>query len=202
MTQDLVEVIAKETAYDGYFRIDRYNLRHRLHEGGWSDELSREVFERGHAVAVLPYDPNLELAVLIEQFRIGPFANGDIGWILEIVAGIIDPDESVTDVARREIIEETSLEALDMCPISEFYVSPGGTTQFNRLLCARVDASTAGGVHGLDHEGEDIRVVPIPLAQVPGLISSGAVRDATTLIALQWLQANHRTLRTERWGDA
>jgi ADP-ribose pyrophosphatase len=202
MTQDRVEVIAKQTVYDGYFRIDRYRLRHRLHAGGWSDALAREVFERGHAVAVLPYDPVRREFVLIEQFRIGPFAKGDVGWLLEIVAGIIEEGETPEEVARRETLEETGLEVANIRPIAEFYVSPGGTTQFNRLYCVRVDATDAGGIHGLDHEHEDIRVVPIPLDQAPSLIADGAIRDATTLIALQWLTANCDSLGTGGWGDA
>ena len=202
MTQDRVEVIAKETAFDGYFRIDRYRLKHQLHAGGWSGELVREVFERGHAVAVLPYDPAREIAVLIEQFRVGPFARGESGWLLETVAGIIEPGEAPDDVARRETREETGLKVRDLVPIADFYVSPGGTTQFNNLFCATVDAAGAGGIHGLDHEGEDIRVVPVPLADVASLIAGGGVRDATTLIALQWLLAHRETLRTASRGGA
>jgi len=194
MTQDRVEVIAKDAAFDGYFRIDRYRLKHQLHAGGWSGELVREVFERGHAVAVLPYDPARATAVLIEQFRVGAFARGDSAWILETVAGIIEPGEAPDDVARRETREETGLAVERLVPIADFYVSPGGTTQFNNLFCATVDAADAGGIHGLEHEGEDIRVVPVPLAEVPSLITTGAIRDATTLIALQWLLAHHETL--------
>ena len=202
MTQDRVEVIAKETAFDGYFRIDRYRLRHRLHAGGWSGELVREVLERGHAVAVLPYDPVAEVAVLIEQFRVGPYARGESGWLLETVAGIIEPGETPEAVARRETGEETGLAVRALVPIADFYVSPGGTTQFNNLFCATVDATDAGGIHGLAHEGEDIRVVPVPLADLPALIAGGTIRDATTLIALQWLLANHETLRVAGRGGA
>ncbi len=195
MTEDRVEVIAKETAYNGYFRIDRYRLRHALHDGGWSGPLVREVFERGHAVAVLPYDPARDRLVLIEQFRVGAFAAGDNGWILEIVAGIIEPGESPEDVARRETIEETGLEALELAPIAEFFVSPGGATQFNRLFYARVDSEGAGGVHGLDGEDEDIRVVPISGDDITAMIETGRIRDATTLIALQWLLSSRPRLR-------
>jgi ADP-ribose pyrophosphatase len=202
MTQDRVEVIAKETVFDGYFRIDRYRLKHELHAGGWSGELVREVFERGHAVAVLPFDPARETVVLIEQFRVGAFAHGDGGWIMESVAGIIEPGETPEDVARRETHEETGLAVHDLVPIADFYVSPGGTSQFNNLFCAIVDADRAGGIHGLDHEGEDIRVVPVPLAEVSALIASGAIRDATTLIALQWLLAHHETLHVAAQGGA
>ena len=122
--------------------------------------------------------------------------------MLETVAGIIEPGEAPADVALRETREETGLTVRDLVPIADFYVSPGGTTQFNNLFCATVDAADAGGIHGLDHEGEDIRVVPVPLAEVPSLIAGGAIRDATTLIALQWLLAHHETLRAKNQGGA
>ena len=70
------EILEKTRVYDGFFKIDRYRLRHRLHAGGWSGVMTREVFERGHAAAVLPYDPERDAVVLIEQFRIGAYAAG------------------------------------------------------------------------------------------------------------------------------
>ncbi len=201
MSHDDVEILAEETAYDGYFRIDRYRLRHRRHDGQWSGEMMREVFERGHAVAVLPYDPVADRFVLIEQFRIGAFARGDQSpWLLEMVAGIVEEGEAPDDVARRETREETGLGISALVPIAEFYVSPGGTTQYNWLYCARVDATDAGGVHGLDHEHEDIRVVPLSAEEIPALLTPGRVRDVTTLLALHWLAANRARLRTEWCG--
>src|SRR3546814_11817116 len=96
-----VEIAARDTCYQGYFRIDRYRFRHRLHGGGWSGEITRELFERGHAVAVLPYDPPADAVVLIEQFRIGAFAAGLPCWQTETVAGILDHGENPEVVAAR-----------------------------------------------------------------------------------------------------
>ena len=80
LTRDDIEVVAKTTPYEGYFKLDIYRLKHRLFEGGWSGEMTREVFRRGHAVSVLPYDPVLDQVVLIEQFRPGAYAALDSGW--------------------------------------------------------------------------------------------------------------------------
>ncbi len=71
MTDPRVQILDKTVCYDGFFRIERYRLCHALFRGGWSRELTRELFERGHAAAVLPYDPVLDAVVLVEQFRIG-----------------------------------------------------------------------------------------------------------------------------------
>ena len=109
MTDSRVHILDKTVCYDGFFRIERYRLRHQLFRGGWSREITRELFERGHAAAVLPYDPLLDAVVLIEQFRIGALETPGDPWLLEIVAGVIDkPDETPEDVVRREAVEEAN----------------------------------------------------------------------------------------------
>ena len=66
---DDVEVAEKRLVYDGFFKMQRYRLRHRLIEGGWSRELTRECFDRGPSVGVLLYDPYKDAVVLLEQWR-------------------------------------------------------------------------------------------------------------------------------------
>ena len=117
-----VEILYKTVCYDGFFRMERYRLRHRLFRGGWSRELTRELFARGHAAAVLPYDPLLDAVVLVEQFRIGALEAPGGPWLLEIVAGIIEPGETPEDVVRREAVEEADCQ----------YPGPGASV---RLLC-------------------------------------------------------------------
>ena len=209
-----VEIVDRKVAYQGYFRIDRYRLRHRLHvpraDGNdWSRELTRELFERGHVAAVLPYDPARDEVVLIEQFRIGAYAAGRPPWLVEIVAGIIEEGEDAETVARRETREETGLAVGDLVPICDYLVSPGGTSETVALFCGRVDASKAGGIHGHAGEDEDIRVFPLSVAEAARRLgspatTSGARQDgprfdnAMTIIALQWLMLHRDELRA-RW---
>lgn len=212
-TQDDVEVLEHVRTYDGYFKIDRYTLKHKLHQGGWSAPLSRELFERGHAVAVFLYDPDLERVVFVEQFRVGALAAMQADafgaephsprephspWLLECVAGIIDAGESPKDVAKRECLEEANCHVHDLTQIGHYLVSPGGTSESVRLYCARVDASTLGGVHGLDHEHEDIRVLSVPTAKALAWLDEGRYINAMTLIAMQWFKINRRDLKA-RW---
>ena len=199
MDREDVEIRDRETVYDGYFRMDRYRLRHRLHDGAWSGEVTRELFERGHAAALLPYDPVLDAVVLIEQFRIGAYAAGWKPWLIEVVAGIIEPGESPEDVVRREAAEETGLAVSELLPIAEYLPSPGGTSETTTLFCGRVDAARAGGVHGLADEGEDIEVCVHQGKDIEALISSGRIRNAASLIALQWFVLNRSMLR-QRWS--
>lgn len=194
-----VEVLNKETVYQGYFRIEKYTLKHRLFRGGWSESFIRELFERGHAAAVLLYDPVLHKIVLIEQFRIGTLGHTDNPWLLELVAGIIDdPSETTEQVAVRETQEEAGLEILDLLPICDYWVSPGGTTERVALFCARVDASQAGGWHGLAEESEDIRVLVFDVAEVYKLLATGQICNAATIIAVQWFQLHEQEVR-QKW---
>ncbi|HEX9583946.1 MAG TPA: NUDIX domain-containing protein [Gammaproteobacteria bacterium] len=193
-----VDLIEKRTVFDGYFRIDRFRIRHSLHDGGMSDPLDREVFERGHVAAVLPVDPVRDEVVLIEQFRIGPYAAGWYPWLLEGVAGIIGDGETAEDVARREAMEEAGCEITDLVPVIRYLSSPGACTETVDLFCGRVDAGRAGGIHGLDEEGEDIRVVVYSLEAALALLEAGKIVNGKTIIALQWLALNYDRLK-DRW---
>lgn len=198
MTEDDVEILGRETLYQGFLRLTRYRLRHRLHEGGWSGQLERERVEGLRAASVLLYDPVRDMVVLVEQFRIGAMDAGQGGWVLETVGGYVPPGEDPQAVARREVREETGCDVGELEYICEFYVSPGFSTERIRLFCGSIDAGGAGGVHGLPEEGEDILVRVVPAADA---IRSAGVPpfDSTSLIiGLQWLAINGRSLR-ERW---
>jgi ADP-ribose pyrophosphatase len=194
-----VDIIEAKTVFQGYFRVDAYRLRHSLHRGGMSGEIRREVFERGHAVSVLPYDPARREVVMLEQFRIGAYAAGTDPWLMEVVAGIIGEGETIEEVARREVKEETGLEVRDLFLAARYLASPGGTSESVAHFVAWVDASGAGGIHGLDHEDEDIRVVPMPVSDALALLDDGRPDNAQALIALQWL-ALHENKARARWG--
>jgi ADP-ribose pyrophosphatase len=194
-------VLAKEVCYRGFFRLERYRLRHTLFAGGWSEELDRELLERGHAAAVLLYDPACDAVVLVEQFRIGALASPRGPWLIEIVAGIVGPGESGADVARREAVEEAGCTVQDLIPICDYLVSPGGSSERIALFCARVDSRNAGGIHGLAHEGEDIRVRVVPFAEALDMVRDGRIDSASPIIALQWLALNRTEVR-RRWLGA
>ncbi len=198
MNDRKTEIQSKTRVYDGYFRIDRYILRHSLHQGGMSRPIIREVFERGHAVGILPFDPDRDEVIMIEQFRIGAYAAGADPWLTEIIAGIIEAGETAEQVAQREVREESGLKVSDLWPMARYLASPGGTSETVQLFLGRVDAAKAGGVHGLDHEHEDIRVVPLPYQSAVEMVEDGKINNAMTLIALQWLILHHDEVM-KRW---
>ena len=195
---DDVAVESRETVYAGYFRIDRYRLRHRLFAGGWSEPMVREVFERGQAVGLILYDPDRDLLVLIEQFRAGVFAaghGGEVGgvaspWLIEIVAGIIGPDEAPEEVARREAMEEAGCRVRDLHPVCRVFASPGASSETVTIFFATCTAPAAGALHGLDNEHEDIRVRLVAPEEAFSWIAEGRIVNGPSIVGLQWFQIN------------
>lgn len=197
-TDERIEIRDKTTVFQGYFRVDRYRLRHRKFDGGWTDEMAREIFERGHAASVLLYDPVRDAVVLIEQFRAGALAAGFEPWLVEIVAGIIEDGETPDEVVRREAVEEAGCPVTDLQPIGTVLLSQGGCSETLAMFCGRVDSSKAGGIHGLDHEHEDIRVFTVPFTQAMDELAAGRYLNAPIVMSLQWLALNRDRLR-QKW---
>jgi ADP-ribose pyrophosphatase len=184
------EVLAKETVYQGFFRLENYRLKHTLYNGGWSQELKRELFRRGNCVAVLLYDPVLDEVVLIEQFRVGAILQPEQPWLLEIVAGAIEEGETAEQVAFRESSEEAGCIIQEMITISEFYTTPGGASERITLFCGKVDAKGVGGIHGLKDEQEDILVRSVKFDDAYRMVEQGEIDSAIPILALQWLALN------------
>jgi ADP-ribose pyrophosphatase len=130
-----VEILERQTPFQGFFRVDRLTLRHRLYRGGWSGPLKRELFMRRDAVAALPYDPQRGEILLVEQFRVGALEWRDSPWCLEMIAGIADKEgESAEDLIRREAMEEAGIVLGEMEQIADYMPSPGGSNERLRFL--------------------------------------------------------------------
>ena len=192
-----VEFIAREPLYKGFFSLDLYRFRHRLFNGEMSGEVQREIFERGHAAVLLPFDPVRDEVVLVEQIRIAAYDTSETPWLLEMVAGMIEEGESPEDVARREAVEEAGLDVGRVKEVLSYLASPGGTSERLTILVGEVDATTAKGIHGLADENEDIRVHVVSREQAYQWVEEGKIDNAASIIALQWLQLHYQTLRNE-----
>ena len=192
---DAVRILARETCFRGFYRLDRLQLRHRQFSGAMGPALSRELFVRHDAVCVLPYDPQRDCVVLVEQFRVGALDKAANPWLLELVAGLIDSDEAPEQVARREAREEAGLELGALWPITTYFPSPGGSDELVHLYVGRCDSAGASGVHGLAEEGEDIRVHVWPLEDALQAVRNGRINNAASIIALQWLALNRAEVR-------
>lgn len=196
--QDL-EILDKSTVFQGFFRLEQYTLRHKLFNGGWSGTVKREVFERGHAVVVLPYNAQTDELVLIEQFRVGASTDGQSPWLLEAIAGMIEAGESAEQVARREAQEEAGLTIGELWPMLSYLSSPGGTTERIQLFLGQLTAPVQPGIFGLADEQEDIKVHLVPRSVAMQLLEQQKIDNAASVIALQWLALNLDKVKLA-WG--
>lgn len=197
--KDDVEIIDKTTVFQGFFRLDRYTLRHRLFEGGWSKPMQREIFERGHAVIVLPYNVQTDELVLIEQFRLGAMPSSVSPWLFEAIAGMVEPGESPQQVAQREAEEEAGLTIDELWPMLSYLSSPGGTTERIQLFLGRLNQPVKSGVFGLADEHEDIKVHLVSRQHAMQLLAEQKIDNAASVIALQWLALNLDKVK-QAWG--
>jgi ADP-ribose pyrophosphatase len=192
-----VKINSVTPLYKGFFKVNLYDFDHATFNGGVLKSVKREVFERGHAVALLPYDPVRNEVVMIEQLRIGALATKESPWLLEIIAGMIGEGESAEDVAHREAFEEAGLKLKKLIPMLDYLSSPGGTDERIYLYLAIVDSTGIEGIYGLEHEQEDIRVDVFDYQEAIDLLQSGEIDNAATVICLQWLALNKQKVDQE-----
>jgi nudix-type nucleoside diphosphatase (YffH/AdpP family) len=192
-----VEICGQTRLFDDFFKIDELVVRHQRYDGGMSGKERRLVFERGDAVAVLLFDANARAAVLVEQFRPPTLiarrrddpASTD-GWIVELVAGMIDEGETAEQAAVREVLEETGYRIANPRPIGKFFSSPGGSDERFFLYFARIgEAQREGNGGGIAGE-EDIKVFQLGADDLFDQLAQGAIEDPKLAIAAYWLKDN------------
>ena len=199
MSDKKYEIHNRETLFQGFFRVDRYHFQHERFDNTWSPRLTREVFHRSKQVAgVLLFDPQRDKVVLVEQFRAGVLQSGEYPWLIEIPMGMVDANESPEQAARREAMEESGCEVAELQMVSSHFSSPGGTSEHITLFVGRTNAPAEAGVFGLSGEDEDIRTHVYDAAKAIGMLYNNKIRDAQTLVALQWFAMHHTELRS-RW---
>jgi ADP-ribose pyrophosphatase len=192
------EILEQTTAYQGFLRLERLLLRHESFRGGWCEPIVREQIAGLGAASVLPYDPVRDEVVLIEEFRTGALDDPQSPWLLEVVSGYREPGESHEAVIRREAMEEAGITLGEVERVGGFYVSPGISTERIELFCAQVDSGSAGGIHGVAEEGEEIRVVVMPASDAIAEIFR-RIDSTGPIILMQWFAANRQRLRRQ-WG--
>ena len=189
-----VNVLHRQQIFKRFvFQIDELKLQHERYDGSMSAEITRLVLNRGDSVAMLLHDPETDEVLLCEQFR-APTIDKGPGWLMELPAGVVEAGEDPEECARREAIEEVGYSPKVLRKIACVYLSPGGSSERICVYYAEVSLSDqigAGG--GLIEEGEDIRLLRMPVADVIAKAEAGEIDDAKTLIAVQWLQLKKTT---------
>jgi len=202
MNKEDVIILDQQTLYDDRYKLIRYTLKHKLFQGGFTQPFQRDVFARLSSTAILPYDPARDEVVLIEQFRAPMLSLGEHPWLMEIVAGVCDTNESPREVAIREAQEEAGCSIGAAHLICEYLPSPGVCNEVVYLFCGKTDTQNIGGIHGLTEENENIRACVVPFEEAFGFIAQGRIKTSPAILALQWLKLNRTNLRKdEQWVD-
>ena len=200
-----VRVESDNVVWSGRFPLHLVRFRNQRFDGTWSALRTWELWRRGPAAALLPYDPEQDVLVLMEQFRLPALAAGVDPVMLEIPAGLCDGDEDPVATARRETQEETALEVTALERVGAFMLSPGALDERCTLFAGRVnappgDAQGVIGSGGLASESEDIRIRRVPASDAIARALEGELTNAITSIALLWLASRRDWLR-ERWAS-
>ena len=167
--------------------LSKYAFDYRRRDGEWEHQ-DREIYHRGDAAAVLPFDPRRGTVLLVRQFRLPGYLKDGLDSMLEVCAGVLDEYDAEACV-RREAFEELGYRLHGVTPAFKAYSSPGSVTE--RVFCftatyGESDRVSEGG--GRADEGEDIEILELPLDEALGLIPAGGITDAKTIALIQHLK--------------
>lgn len=198
-------IINIENIYTGFHKLNKYTYNHTKFNGSVSNTITRELLDRKNAVGVIPYDPKEDKIILIEQIRTGVLSNHEHPWLYETIAGVIDsehnsknnPEHNKEFTAKKECLEEAGCTVSKLIPIYEYYMTPGCSSEKMTLYCGITDISNIQNhsLHGLPEENEDIKVHVFSLNEALQMLEDNIIRNATTIIALQWLKINAKNLK-------
>ena len=192
------DVTVRRTSWPhvGFFAMQEADIQYRLYDGRMSEVVNRETLAASEASVVLPYDPVRDTVLLTEQFRFPVWAGGSPDpWVLEPVAGLIDPGETAEQCALREAREEAGVAISRLEPVTGGYSSTGQSTEYLHLFVGICDLGDTDKTGGLEAEGEDIRLVGMSYALMIEHIDAGVLRDLPLVLCGLWLARHRERLR-------
>jgi len=193
-THNDVEIQSREYAFKGFVQVEKVSLRHRLfNQTEYTTTIQRELIRRKEAAGVLIYNDQQQKFALIEQFRVGAIDDVVSPWQLEIIAGVLDGDESPESCIRRESVEESGCELNQIRHLFSFYPSAGACDEIFHLYVAQAALPAEGGVFGMPDESENIKLHIIDYSDLRILLQSNRLKNAPVIMALQWLQQHLHT---------
>lgn len=189
-----VHIHSRDYVFRGFIQVEKVCLTHRLfNQTEYTPVIQRELIRRPEAAGVLLYSSAQQKVALIEQFRIGAMDDADSPWQLEVIAGVLDGDESPESCIQRESLEESGCSIGQPTHLFTFYPSAGACAEIFHLYSADVHLPSEGGVFGMPDEGENIKLHIINYRDVPDLLTNGRLKNAPVIMALQWLQQRINT---------
>jgi nudix-type nucleoside diphosphatase (YffH/AdpP family) len=186
---DRIRIREVRTLSNDWYVLKKTTFDWRRDDGVWQT-VSRETYDRGHGAVLLPYNLAARTVLLTRQFRYPAYAAGYDQLMIEAVAGLLDDSDPETRI-RAEAEEEIGYRLGAVHKIFDCFMSPGSVTERLHFFVAEYDAAMrVGDGGGIAHEGEDIQVLELPLAEALAMIGRGEIIDAKTIILLQWAAMN------------
>jgi GDP-mannose pyrophosphatase NudK len=185
-----VNIVSEEILSDNWYTLRKFTFDYQLANGQWERQ-SREAYDRGNGATILLYNKEQQTVILTQQFRLPTYVNGNTtGMLIEACAGLLDRDNA-EDCIKRETEEETGYKIKSVKKIFEAYMSPGSVTEILYFFVAEYSAEmkvSEGGGH--EEEQENIEVIEIPFTKALRMVDSGEIKDAKTIMLLQYAQIN------------
>ena len=186
-----IKIVATKVLSDNWYTLRKITYEYLRNDGTWQMQ-SREAYDRGNGAAIMLYNTTLKTVILIRQFRMPTFVNGNAdGMLIEACAGLLDNDNP-EDCIKRETEEETGYKISQVKKVYEAYMSPGSVTELLYLFvaeyCSTMKVNEGGGI---DHEQENIEVLEIPFEKAMAMVESGEIKDGKTIMLLQYLKINN-----------
>lgn len=201
MSNPKYKIQKTELLSDNWYILNRVTVDYQKKDGTW-DTQKREVYDRGNGAAILLYNIHNRTVVLTRQFRLPTYMNGNpTGMLTEVCAGLLDEDDPEACIIR-ETEEETGYRLSSVRKVFESYMSPGAVTEILYFFVGEYDVSmkvSSGG--GLDQEHEEIDVIEIPFEQAYLMIETGEIKDAKTIMLLQYAKINQLIPNATRLAD-
>lgn len=197
--RDQVTLTSRSLPYSAFFAVEETTLSHRRFDGSQSGEMHRAAFLMADAVTVLPYDPVRDRVLVIEQFRFGPYARGDAHpWMVEPIAGRVDPGEGSEATARREAQEEAGVSLGALHKVAEFYPSSGAITEYVTSYVGIADLpDDIPGIGGVAGEHEDIASSLLSFDALMEMCDASQLDVAPLYMSAFWLARHRERLRQE-----
>ena len=190
-----VQIQQREILFRGFLQVEKVSLQHRLfQQENYSKTIQRELIHRPEAAGVLVYNDAMQQFALIEQFRVGALDDMDSPWQLEIIAGVLDDNENPEECLYREALEEAGCNLFDLKALFSFYPSAGACSELFHLYVAQAELPPTGSIFGIADEGENILLHIFDYADIQHLLTTGRLKNAPVIMALQWLQQHIKTL--------
>ncbi|MGB5377124.1 GDP-mannose pyrophosphatase NudK [Muriicola sp.] len=186
MKNGSIKNIRKEVLSNQWYTLNRYTYDYQKEDGSWETQ-QREAYDRGNGAAILLYHPKKKTVILTRQFRMPTYVNRNKdGMMIEVCAGLLDDQDPVSCI-KKEVEEETGFKVEQVEKVFEAYMSPGSVTEILHFFIATYDASMKIGMGGgAENETENIEVLEIPMEDAMKMMSEGAIRDAKTIMLLQY----------------